>query len=81
MNVQFFNVALNNDTVCNAVKSVYQYIINIIEENKQKIKTKKEEERMKKNYLQPEIEFSLLTSEDILEASDEIFIDGTELFG
>jgi len=48
--------------------------------NKNK-KQKKEEERMKKNYLQPEIEFSLLTSEDILEASDEIFIDGTDIFG
>ncbi len=36
---------------------------------------------MKKFYTQPEVEVTKLTSEDILEASNEVFIDGDDIFG
>lgn len=36
---------------------------------------------MKKTYKTPELEISLLTAEDILEGSNEIFIPGNELWG
>jgi len=36
---------------------------------------------MKKFYTQPEVEVTKLTAEDILEASDEVLIDGDDLFG
>jgi len=35
---------------------------------------------MKKIYTQPEVEVTKLTAEDILEASNEIFIDGKDIF-
>lgn len=36
---------------------------------------------MKKFYTSPELEVSLLTTEDILDGSNEIFIPGNELWG
>ncbi len=35
---------------------------------------------MKKIYTQPEVEVTKLTAEDILDASDEVFIDGDGIF-